>query len=155
MSVYSGEMTSLEPQIGAQSDPKSHRDTGTLQAFIYTFTIHAEFITVRIIFLVCLFFQVPMPTSALISLWRLVPLCCPTQALETISCRVIETTHILAASLPGGPYLAWISTLVSFTSIQRLWSWVPQSPWPLEEDLGIPLGHLLPSSRGPQWAVRP
>lgn len=88
------------------------------------------------------------------ALWRLVPLCCPTKALETISCRVIETTHILAASLPGGPFLAWISRLVSFTSTQRLWSWVPQSPWPLEEDLGIPLGHMLPSSRGLQWAAR-
>lgn len=82
-----------------------------------------------------------------------VPLCCPSKALESISCRVIKTTHIFAASLPGGPYLARISSLVSFTSTQRLWSWVPQSPWPLEEDLGIPLGHMLPSSRGLQWAV--
>lgn len=147
-------MTSLEPQVGAQSDPKSHRDTGPFQAFIYTFTIHAEFISSHIIFLVCLFFRVPMPTSALISLWRLVPLYCPAEALETVSCRVIETTHILAASLPRGPYLARISSLVSFTSTQRLWSWVPQSPWPLEEDLETPLGHMLPSSRGLQWAAR-
>lgn len=147
VSVDSGEKTSLEPQVGAQSDPEATETRG-----------HYKHSYTHLLSMQNLYYISGMPifpgTNANQCLdipLENVPLCCLTKASESISCRMIKTTHILAASLPGGPYLAWISSLVSFTSTQRLWSWVPQSPWPLEEVLGIPLGHMLPRSRGLQW----
>lgn len=152
VSAYAGEMASVESQVNVQSNPRAsapwdrygHSYTQMLIFRIYKFPYLISSLSISLETNTSAFIFKAFP-------WNLVIPWYPVRALEAINLRPGDQDYTSFFCLfPWGPYLVWMSSLVSSVFTQRLWSWVSQSPWALEgEDPSIPSGACTPQFQKP------
>lgn len=129
MSACTGEMTSVDPRVSAQSNPTASEPWDCCRHSYMQMFIFSIYKFPYLIFLVCLFF-LETNTSALIFEafpWKPVLPWYPIKAFEAISSQVVKITCYLSALLPG--VLTWSGCLV--------WSHL------------LPLGDSSPGSHSP------